>query len=101
MSFGGTVGAAWEISRWAAVEFGLNFDYVLPGDAFADPEAYVAPFVGGTLYVDPFFSPAFGVIPLGNMPNGPIFLLTPLIIGGVPLPLVHVAKAALASVANS
>jgi hypothetical protein len=44
------LGAAYELSRWTAVEFGANVDYTFPGDAFQQGEIYVSPFVGGTLY---------------------------------------------------
>ncbi len=45
-----TVGAAYEIGPYFAIEFGANVDLTFPGDVFEESELYVSPFVGGTLY---------------------------------------------------
>lgn len=51
-----TVGFAFEISPWAAIEAGLTANMGLGADAAfgdaGDVEVYLSPFVGGTLYYD-------------------------------------------------
>jgi opacity protein-like surface antigen len=46
----GTAGVAYELSQQLAFELGLTFNWTTKGRVFNDPEMYVTPFLGGTLY---------------------------------------------------
>ena len=56
LSFNGLVGAAWELSPEIAIEFILQYNYSLPGNAFTDEDgdpqgiSWLSPGIGGTLY---------------------------------------------------